>query len=86
MTWIGTAFLAYLLLSGALVYWLDFSAYTQYSVIAHTVVGCVVLAPLSWLVWKHWRRRDGTVSGAPASIARLSVPALMLCLSSGASV
>ena len=83
MTWIASAILAYLILSGALIFWLEFSVYSQYSVIVHTVTGVIAIAPVSWLVWKHWQRRDGTVSGAPAALARLSIPALILSLGSG---
>ena len=83
MTWLASAILAYLILSGALIFWLEFGVYAQYSVIVHTVIGLVAIGPVSWLVWKHWRRRDGTVSGAPALLARLSIPALVLCLASG---
>lgn len=86
MTWVGTAVLAYLILSGALIYWIDFSVYAQYSVIMHTAVGAVALAPTCWLIWKHWRRRDGTIDGAPATIARLSLPLLVLVLASGAVI
>ena len=83
LTWIATAILAYLLVSGALIYWADFGAYLQYSVIVHTVVGAVTLVPVCWVIWKHRRRRDGTVSGAPGMISRLSIPALGLCVASG---
>ena len=83
MTWIASALLAYLVLSGALIYWLEFGVYTQFNVLVHTIVGLVAFAPVCVMVWKHWRRRDGTVSGAPAWVARSSIPLLVLCLGSG---
>lgn len=86
MTWIATAFLAYLVVSGALIYWMEFSVFTQLSVVVHSVTGMLALGPICWFVWKHRKRRDGTVGGAPAAIARLSVPALLLCLGSGAVI
>ena len=37
LTWIVSGIFLYLLVSGALVFWLPFSVYTQYSIIVHTV-------------------------------------------------
>ena len=45
LTWIASGVLLYLLISGALIFWLPFSVYTQYSVIVHTVAGVIALLP-----------------------------------------
>jgi len=71
LTWLVSGTLFYLLFSGAFVYWLPFSVYSQYSVIVHTLVGIASLLPGSWIVFLHWRRRDGAVVGAPAVLANL---------------
>jgi len=83
LTWLVSGILFYLLLSGAFVYWLPFSVYSQYSVIVHTVVGIASLLPGSWIVFLHWRRRDGAVVGAPAVLANLTVVLLVSCVVSG---
>jgi len=83
LTWLVSGTLFYLLLSGTFVYWLPFSVYSQYSVIVHAVVGIASLLPGSWIVFLHWRRRDGTVVGAPAILANLTVVLLVACVVSG---
>ena len=83
LTWLVSGTLCYLLVSGALVHWLPFSVYSQYSVIVHTVVGVASLLPGSWIVFLHWRRRVGEVAGAPALLARLTIVLLFACAVSG---
>jgi len=56
LTWIVSGVLLYLLISGALIFWLPFSVYTQYSVIVHTVAGVIALLPACWVIYLHWQR------------------------------
>ena len=83
LTWLVSGALCYLLVSGALVYWLPFSGYAQYSVIVHAVVGIASLVPGSWILFLHWRRRDGSVAGAPALLAKLTTVLFVACAVSG---
>jgi len=86
LTWLVSGALFYLLLSGAFVFWLPFSAYSQYSVIVHTVVGITAFLPGSWIIYLHWRRRDGAVVGAPALLASLTVVLLVASAVSGLAI
>jgi len=86
LTWLASGILCYLLVSGALVYWLPFSVYSQYSVIVHTITGVVSLIPASWVVYLHWRRRDRDVSGSVAVLAKLAVVLLVASAVSGLTV
>ena len=83
LTWLVSGVLCYLLVSGALVYWLPFSVYSQYSVIAHSVTGVLSLLPASWIIYLHWRRRDGAVAGRGAVLAKLAVALLVASAISG---
>lgn len=83
LTWIVSGVLLYLLISGALIFWLPFSVYTQYSVIVHTVAGVIALLPACWVIYLHWQRRAGEVGGKVATLARMSVLLLLLSLASG---
>jgi len=86
MTWIVSGVLLYLLISGALVYWLPFSVYTQVSVIVHTIAGLVAFLPACWIIYLHWRRRERDVDGRVAALARVSVLLLALSLVSGLAI
>jgi hypothetical protein len=70
LTWIASGLLIYLLISGALIFWLPFSTYTQYSVIVHSVAGVLALLPVAIIVVMHWRlhrfRDDPQRSPRPA--------------------
>ena len=83
LTWLVSGILCYLLVSGALVYWLPFSVYSQYSVIVHTVVGVASFVPGGWIVFLHRRRRDGEVAGGLALLARFTIVLLVACAVSG---
>ena len=83
LTWIVSGVLVYLLVSGAFVYWLPFSVYTQYSVIVHASAGVLAFLPTCLVVYLHWRRRANDVADWTASLARLSVLLLALSLVSG---
>jgi len=86
MTWVVSGVLLYLLVSGALIYWLPFSVYTQYSVIVHTIAGLVAFLPACWVIYLHWRRRENDVGGRVAMLARASVLLLALSLASGLAI
>ena len=76
LTWIASGLLIYLLVSGALIFWLPFSTYAQYSVIVHSVAGVLALLPVVIIVVMHWRRRDTSISGRPAALAKASLAIL----------
>ena len=73
LTWVASGLLLYLLVSGALIFWLPFSVYAQYSVIVHSMAGVVALVPIAVVVVMHWRRRETSISGAPAALAKAGV-------------
>jgi hypothetical protein len=83
LTWIASGLLLYLLVSGALIFWLPFGAYAQYSVIVHSMAGVVALLPIVVVVIMHWRRRETSISGTPASIAKVGVAVLAISIASG---
>ena len=83
LTWLVSGVLCYLLISGALVYWLPFSVYSQYSIIVHSLTGVLSLLPASWIVFLHWRRRDGAVTGPVAVLAKFAIAFLAASAISG---
>ena len=52
---LSLASLAALALTGLLVWLAPFGAFTQVNLIAHTVGGLIVTAPLAWYAWRHWQ-------------------------------
>jgi len=83
LTWIASGLLLYLLVSGALVFWLPFGVYTQYSVIVHSIAGIAALLPIAVIVVMHWRRREEFISGKPAALAKASTVVLGVSILSG---
>ena len=86
LTWIASGLLIYLLVSGALIFWLPFSTYTQFSVIVHSVAGVLALLPVAIIVVMHWRRRDTSISGRPAALAKASLAILAVDIISGLAI
>ncbi len=43
--------------TGLSIYLLPFSNLNQFSVLLHTVLGVLMLAPVGWYVMRHWRQR-----------------------------
>jgi len=82
-TWIVTGALFYALISGALIRWLPFGVYVQYSVIIHAVVGTATLLPILFLIVLHWQRRRSAVSGIAAVISLSAAILLVICLATG---
>ena len=83
LTWIASGLLLYLLISGALVFWLPFGVYSQYSVIVHSVTGVLALLPIAVIVVMHWRRRETSIAGTPAALAKAGVAVLAISIASG---
>lgn len=83
LTWIASGLLLYLLVSGALIFWLPFSVYAQYSVIVHSMAGVLALLPIAVVVVMHWRRRETSISGTPAVIAKAGMAILAISIASG---
>ncbi|NCF14852.1 MAG: hypothetical protein GWP62_06040 [Gammaproteobacteria bacterium] len=86
LTWIASGLLIYLLVSGALVFWLPFGVYAQYSVIVHSMAGVLALLPVGIIVGLHWRRRESSIAGYPALLAKASIAILILGLGSGLAI
>lgn len=86
LTWIVSGIFLYLLVSGALVFWLPFSVYTQYSIIVHTIAGLAAFAPSVAIVLLHWRRREDSFSGRPALMAKVTVLLLFVSMATGTLV
>ncbi|MAE60778.1 MAG: hypothetical protein CMJ49_05405 [Planctomycetaceae bacterium] len=62
-TGITGALLLFESVTGLLIYLLPFSRFNQYNVVLHTVLGLLMLAPVPWYMWRHWRvRRGGNLS------------------------
>lgn len=83
MTWIASGILMYLLISGAVIFWLPFSVYTQYSVVVHTLAGLIAVLPSCWIVYLHWKRRAQEARGGAAVLAQVALLLLILSLTSG---
>ena len=55
--------LLYEALTGLAIYLLPFSAFTQFSVLLHTVIGILASIPVGWYLARHWWvRRKGNLS------------------------
>jgi len=60
-----------------------FSVFVQWSVLAHSVAGLLLLAPFIWYLWAHWLDyRDKAMSDVTL-LGYLSLAALALCIVSG---
>jgi hypothetical protein len=86
LTWIASGLLIYLSVSGALIFWLPFGVYTQYSVIVHSVAGVLAVLPVTIIVGMHWRRRDISIEGRPATLAKASMAILVVSIASGLTI
>jgi hypothetical protein len=83
LTWIGTAVVVYLILSGLATNLLPFSVFVQYSIIVHTVVGLIAVVPLVAIEYYHWKRRRGDATIGIARTALIAMAVLVLCLLTG---
>jgi hypothetical protein len=83
LTWIGTAVVVYLILSGLATNLLPFSVFVQYSIIVHTVVGLIAVVPLFAIAYYHWKRRRGDATIGIARTALIAMAVLVLCLLTG---
>jgi hypothetical protein len=83
LTWIATAILFYLLLSGLVVAILPFGTYAQYSIVVHTIVGLVATVPLIFIEYLHLQRRWAESAMTVARVALATVLMLGLCLLTG---
>jgi len=83
LTWVSTGMLAYGLVSGLLIWLLPFGEFSQYSVLVHSIVGVIVTAPVSWRLYRHWRRRRDNIEGIPSLIAMAAIVVMAVCLVSG---
>ncbi len=86
LTWIASGLLIYLSVSGALIFWLPFGIYAQYSVIVHSVAGVLALLPVGIVVGMHWRRRETSIAGKPAVLAKASLVILAASVASGLAI
>ena len=86
LTWMTTAILIYGLLSGLAIWLLPFGAFTQYSIIIHSIIGLLSCAPVCWLVYLHWRRRNLSLPPPVRIVAYGATLLLALCLLTGVVV
>ena len=49
--------LAFETVSGLAIYWLPFSVFQQFEVLAHTVLGLAMIVPVGWYLVRHWKKR-----------------------------
>ena len=83
LTWIITSLLIYGVLSGLAILLLPFGAFTQYSVIVHSVVGIVSCLPICYVVYLHWRRRNISIVPVVRQVAIMATLLLLVCILTG---
>ena len=69
--------------SGLVIYLWPFGKFSQFSVLMHTLVGCLMFAPVVWYLIRHWRvRRGGNLSHVQL-LGYAAAAALAVCALSG---
>jgi hypothetical protein len=77
------AFLLFTSLSGVFIYLLPFSVFNQFNVIIHSLVGVIMLLPVSWFALRHWNaRKKGNLSHYQL-LGYISLAVLLFCVLSG---
>jgi len=83
LTALATGYLLFETLSGLAVWLLPFSAFAQFSLLLHTGIGIVFLAPVIWYLVRHWWvRRRGNLSHYQL-LGYIATAILAVCLVSG---
>jgi hypothetical protein len=79
----GAAALLFLFLSGAAITFAPFHASVEWTVLVHTALGLLTLAPLLWYLFVHWRDyRRYNLSDAVV-LGYVATAAVLVCLTSG---
>ncbi len=83
LTWLTTAWILFLGLTGLALYLLPFSEFTQFSLLVHTIVGVVLLVPVLWYSTRHFLQRyRGKLSHYQVT-GYVAVGLLLVCIVSG---
>ena len=86
LTWIASGLLIYLSVSGALIFWLPFGVYTQYSV-KHSKIyakDCEECETREGMLDQI--ERDISIEGRPATLAKASMAILVVSIASGLTI
>jgi len=83
LTGISSGLLLYETVTGLTILLLPFSAFNQFSVLIHTILGVAMVVPVVWYSVRHWFvRRKGKLSHYQL-LGYISVVLLLACLLSG---
>jgi hypothetical protein len=83
LTGIACGALLFEIVTGLVIYVFPFGEFSQISVLMHTLVGFLMLAPVIWYLVRHWRvRRGGNLSHIQL-LGYASLVALVICAVSG---
>jgi len=77
------ALLLFTALSGVFIYLLPFSIFNQFNVIVHTLVGVVMLLPVTWFALRHWNARNKGKLSHYQFLGYVSLAILIVCVASG---
>jgi hypothetical protein len=77
------ALLLFTSLSGLLIYLMPFSAFNQFNVLTHSIVGIAMLLPIVWFVFRHWRRRHKGNLSHYQLLGYVALLVLIACVASG---
>jgi hypothetical protein len=80
---IGLAALLFLIVSGLGITLLPFHAAMQWTVLVHTLIGLVVVAPLTWYLVAHWLDYRSYNMSDVLLLGYVATIALLVCLASG---
>jgi hypothetical protein len=79
----SSAALLFLTLTGLVIYLLEFSHFTQFSVLAHCAIGLLATPLILAYLWRHWvQRRDGKFNHFQL-LGYLGAAIVLVCLLSG---
>jgi hypothetical protein len=77
------AMLLFEIVSGLAITVAPFTGFTQWSVVAHTVVGALLLLPLAVYSWKHWLDYRSYAASHIVLLGYLGLVSLAICCGSG---
>ena len=83
LTWMMTSILIYGFLSGVVVLLMPFGAFSQYTVIIHSLVGIVSVLPICYVLYLHWRRRNENILPGVQRVALIATVLFLICIVAG---
>ena len=83
LTGLTGALLLFEILTGLSLYLLPFSKFNQFGLLLHTLLGVLMLLPVFWYSFSHWKKRYGGNFNHFQLLGYLSVVLLMLSFISG---